>query len=465
VFVHFGNCNEFFVELLAAWQSGACVVPVDPDLTLFEIETLAAWAKPRFSLWNGVMDPEVGSALERLGVENVDVASSEPVPGTGHDDVPHGIRLDDDALILFTSGTTGRPKGVVHTHRSLAARWTSLHDHLGLDAFARTLCLLPTHFGHGLICNSLFPWLSGCDLHVAPPFRPEILADLGRLVDEHEITFMSSVPTVWRLVERIAAPPRKGSLVRVIVGSAPLSGALWQTVQTWAGTRSVLNAYGITETGSWLAGTTVTGFVPEDGLVGEPWGGEIRVLRDGESGPMADGGAVCAPGEEGHVWIRTPALMRGYLDRDDLTERAVIDGWFLTGDLGVVDARGWLFLRGRERDEINKGGIKVHPADVDAVIERFPATADVCTFAFSEPFLGEDVGVAVVLTESDAPTILALHGWTSAHLAKHQMPQRWYVLPELPRTSRGKVSREAVASQCAAEAPVNIGALRTRAPG
>ncbi len=136
------------------------------------------------------------------------------------------MHLDDDALILFTSGTTGQPKGVVHTHRSLRARWTSLRDHLGLGPYRRTLCLLPTHFGHGLICNCLFPWLSGCELFIQPPFRPELLAQLGAVVDEHEITFMSSVPAVWRIAERLAKPPQAGSLERVFVGSAPLTAQL-----------------------------------------------------------------------------------------------------------------------------------------------------------------------------------------------------------------------------------------------
>ncbi len=152
--------------------------------------------------------------------------------------------------------------------------------------------------------------------------------------------------------------------------------------------------------------------------------------------------------------------MRGYLDRDDLTAKVVSSGWFVTGDIGVLDERGWLYLRGRERDEINKGGMKVYPSDIDAVIERFPATTDVCAFAFPEPILGEDVGVAVVLTETDPVTMLALHDWTTAHLARHQVPRRWYVLSEIPRTSRGKVSRQAVAKQCATATPINLARLQ-----
>ena len=350
----------------------------------------------------------------------------------------------------------------MHTHRSLRARWVSLRDHLGLDAYRRTLCLLPTHFGHGLICNCLFPWLSGCDLFVHPPFRPELLRNLGSIVDEHEITFLSSVPAVWRLAHRIAKPPQARSLERVFVGSAPLTAQLWETVRDWTGTEAVFNAYGITETGSWLAGTTVLGFTPEDGLIGEAWGGLIRVLRHNEPGSPLDSGSLCEPGEAGHVWVNTPALMRGYLDRDDLTANVVSGGWFVTGDIGVLDERGWLYLRGREREEINKGGMKVYPGDVDAVIERFPATADVCAFAFPEPLLGEDVGVAVVLDPSDPDTLLSLQDWAAVHLSRHQIPQRWFVLPEIPRTSRGKVNRQAVAERCAEETPVDLVQLRNR---
>ncbi len=464
MFIHFGNCNEFFVELLAIWRVGGCAIPIDTGFTPFEIETLAAWTNPRLSIWQGSGEPDAISALARLGIETLDVTELEASASTSRSSVEPGIRLDDDALILFTSWTTGQPKGVVHTHRSLLARWVSLRDHLGLDTYRRTLCVLPTHFGHGLICNCLFPWLSGCDLYVQPPFRPELLTQLGAIVDEHEITFMSSVPAVWRIAHRISKPPSGRSLERVFVGSAPLTAQLWEAVQEWTGTPNVFNAYGITETGSWLAGTTVSGFTPEDGLVGEAWGGVIRVLEHDEPGALEDPATARPPGEAGHVWVNTPALMRGYLGRDDLTAKVVGNGWFVTGDIGVLDERGWLYLRGRERDEINKGGLKVYPSDVDAVIERFPATIDVCAFAFAEPILGEDIGVAVALSSTDPKTVLALHGWAATQLAKHQMPQRWYVLDEIPRTSRGKVSRQAVEERCSALTPVNLARLRADLP-
>jgi acyl-CoA synthetase (AMP-forming)/AMP-acid ligase II len=475
VFLHFGNCNEFFAELLAVWSLGGCAVPIDPRFTSFEIENLASWSRPKFSAWLGAPDATLAAALEKLGTTMVDAtaavmatksASAPDVRAatTSTAALSRGFSLDDDALILFTSGTTGQPKGVLHTHRSLRARWMALRSHLGLEAYARTLCLLPTHFGHGLICNCLFPWLSGCDLFIMPPFRPDTVSGLGRALDEHRITFMSSVPAVWRLALRIAKPPESGTLQRVFVGSAPLSAALWTDIQKWSGTSQVMNSYGITETGSWLAGTTVGAFTPQDGLIGVAWGGIVRVLKSREPSAPFETDAVCAPGESGHVWTLTPALMKGYLDRDDLTAGVVAGGWFATGDIGLVDERGWLFLQGRERDEINKGGMKVHPADIDAVIERFPATLDVCTFAYADALLGEDVGVAVALKDAGEATLRDLHRWAAQHLAKHQLPQRWYVVDEIPRTSRGKVSRANVAEQCAARTPVNIAALLRGAP-
>src|SRR4029078_11375296 len=195
---------------------GACVVPVDARLTAFEIATLAAAAKPRLAIVDDETPTEWQSSLTAAGVTVV--ATTETGDEERHAD---RIRLDDEALILFTSGSTGNPKGVVHPVRSLAARWILLQQRLGTRDFERTLCLLPTHFGHGLICNCLFPWLSGQDLCIAPPFRADLLAQLGTLLDDRQITFLSSVPAMWRLALRLARPPRLRQLRRVCCGSAP----------------------------------------------------------------------------------------------------------------------------------------------------------------------------------------------------------------------------------------------------
>ena len=336
----------------------------------------------------------------------------------------------------------------------------SLRENLGIERFRRSLCLLPTHFGHGLICNCLFPWLSGQDLFILPPFRPDIIMQLGSIIDAHKITFMSSVPPVWRLALKLTKSPKGGTLEQVHCGSAPLSANLWKEIIQWSGTNNVLNAYGITETGSWVAGTTVEHFKADDGLIGKPWGAVIKILKNGNTDISPMQAEECKQSEQGYIWINTPALMQGYLGRDDLTNKVVAQGWFLTGDIGLIDERGLLYLRGRERDEINKGGMKIFPSDIDAVVERFAGVVDVCAFGYTEELYGEDIGVAIVMQSSDNTNLQELFKWTRHHLAEHQMPRRWFLLSEIPRTSRGKVNRGQVAEACRNLDPIGMDRLK-----
>ncbi len=459
LFLH-GNTIEFFVDLLAVWSLGGCVIPIDSRLTAYEVDTLVCAAVPRFALAKETLDGTIAASLAKGNVEVLESSGKTERSGTPTASLSGNLlSLDHPALILFTSGTTGQPKGVVHTHRSLRARWMSLRQCLGVEKFRRTLCLLPTHFGHGLICNCLFPWLSGQDLFLLPPFKPNLLMQLGSILDEQRITFFSSVPTVWRLVLKTAKPPRSASVERVFCGSAPLSATLWRGIQEWTGTREVFNAYGITETGSWVAGTSMPDFAVEDGLIGEPWGAVIRVLKTADTDLSPACGEAAAAGEAGFLWINTPALMRGYFEREDLTRKVVTQGWFLTGDIGLADERGYLYLRGRQREEINKGGAKVFPGDVNAVAEQFDGTLDVCSFGYEDSLYGENIGVALVLKEPRVVRFRALHEWMRSRLAKHQMPQRWYLLEEIPRTSRGKVNREQVAAECGRQKSIDLRAV------
>lgn len=451
VFVHYGNNLEFFADLLAIWSLGGCIIPIDSRLTKYEVETLARTAAPRFSLCDRNVDDDIAAALLQLKVKVLftDKAISERATTEMPAISGNRFTLDQPALILFTSGTTGQPKGVVHTHRSLRARWMTLQQSLGLIKYRRTLCLLPTHFGHGLICNCLFPWLYGQDLFILPPFKPEIILQLGAILDAHEITFMSSVPSVWKLALKMAKPPQTQKLERVFCGSAPLSAYLWKEIQKWTGTNEVFNSYGITETGSWVAGTTLPDFTPEDGLIGEPWGAVIKILKTSSTETPPCLMQQCETGESGYVWINTPALMQGYFGRDDLTDAVVNQGWFMTGDIGIFDDKGRLYLRGREREEINKGGMKVYPGDIDAVIERFANVLDVCCFGYKDNGLyNENIGVAIVLKEQNNGILRDLYEWTDMHLAKYQMPLRWHIVEEIPRTPRGKINRTKVAEEC-----------------
>ncbi|MDG2170286.1 MAG: class I adenylate-forming enzyme family protein [Opitutales bacterium] len=454
VVIGYGNKLEFFADLLAIWQLGACAIPMDARLTSFEVDNLARVAEPRLYLYYESLDTELKGKLTERKVTLIDSAAIEASSGPSASSISYS--LDDKALILFTSGTTGDPKGVVHSHRSLRARWITLRQSLGLEAYERTLCLLPTHFGHGLICNCLFPWLAGCDLYILPPFDPTVLMKLGSILDEHEITFMSSVPSMWRMTLKTSKPPTKGSIRRISCGSAPLSAHLWQQILDWSNAPEVLNACGITETGSWVAGTSIGKFEPRDGLVGVPWGAEILITKTGTTEVPPQQLEACEVGETGFVWLNTPALMCGYYQRDDLTAAAANQGWFMTGDLGAIDENRHLYLRSRVREEINKGGAKIYPADIDAMAEQFPAVRDMCCFQVKDEFYGQNIGLALVMDDQEPETLRKLHSWLSDHLAEHQMPVQWFLLEEIPRTSRGKVNRDTVAEHCESCDPVDL---------
>jgi acyl-CoA synthetase (AMP-forming)/AMP-acid ligase II len=273
---------------------------------------------------------------------------------------------------------------------------------------------------------------------------------VGGVIDEHGITFMSSVPPIWKLALKLAKPPQKGTLQRVHVGSAPLSAATWSDIRKWTGTQHVCNAYGITETGSWVAGLEKADVPAEDGLIGVGWGAVIKILKTDETTQPLSPEWACPTGESGYVWLNTPALMKGYFRRDDLTAKAVVDGWFMTGDIGFLDEHGRLLLRGRERDEINKGGMKIYPSDIDAVVERFKTATDVCAFA---------------LDDAIYETIQGLHAWMKTHLAEHKMPSRWWAIDAIPRTSRGKINREAVKNACEKQAALDLPSILGRKPG
>lgn len=429
VLIAHGGTTAFFVDLLAVWLRGGVAICVNPGVTANELSCLADFSKPVLLIaGNGTTAPSGLSQIEPGGSETADgdsVAITLP------------FTADDKVLVLFTSGTTGDPKGVVHTAGSLFRRVTENIRIIGHDVLENTLCVLPTHFGHGLIGNSLTPLMAGQHLHLfVNPGLPGI-ASLSKVLDDHKITFMSSVPSFWKVALKAAEPPTCRTLKRVQVGSAPLSSLLWMDIMKWSGAQ-VCNLYGITETANWAAGACSGDFAPEDGLVGRMWGGSaaVKTMR----GEISDTG-------EGEILLRTPGMMAGYLFRDDLTSTAMRDGWYHTGDWGTIDEGGVIRLSGRIKSEINRAGMKVLPEELDLLMERHPSVLEACAFGVPDPLLGEAVGIAVRLAEQ-APTVKELREWCAERIRSECVPERWFVVSEIPKTDRGKLNRDRVRNFC-----------------
>lgn len=429
VVIRHGGTPRFFADLFAVWTSGAAAACINPTTTESELDRIVEFLSPVAVLVDGSGEGSIS------GCPVIDLANSGneiSVPCTPS-------ALDDDALILFTSGTTGEPKGVVLTFRALLARATLNRAHIGAADLESTLCVLPTHFGHGLIGNCLTPLFAGTNLVLAPGGDLKSIARLGDILGQFGVTFMSSVPAFWKIALKAVKPPRDSRLRRIHIGSAPLSADLWNGIASWSGIRNVVNMYGLTEAANWIAGASSADFHPQDGLIGCVWGGSAAVRDD--DGRLHDNG-------EGEILVQTPALMKGYLKRDDLTASALSNGWLVTGDIGRIESDGTIRLTGRRKYEINRAGLKVHPEDIDILLERHPDVIEACAFGTPDPVIGETVGVAVVLKPGAMIDTKMLRAWTAERLVAEKVPVTWYVVAEIPKNDRGKINRDQVAKAC-----------------
>lgn len=423
-----GNAPSFFADLFAVWAIGGCAVCVNQGLTPAEVETIAAFVNAA-----AVLEGEAGSLKASVPALCPAAYAGESGGYTSK------AALDDPAIILFTSGTTGDPKGVVHTHRSLQARMALNAAYIGDETLAKTLCTLPTHFGHGLIGNCLTPLLRGGHVVLGSGGGMQLASTLGRVLDDQSISFMSSVPALWKLAIRLSPPPKSGSLKRIHVGSAPLSSALWQDIIDWSGGAEVVNMYGITETANWIGGASSKDHAPEDGLLGTPWGGAAGIL--------AADGTISSQGM-GEIVVQTPSLMSGYFKRPDLTQQVMRGGWYCTGDTGQMDENGMLRLTGRNRYMINNAGIKIYPEELDLLFERHADVAEACAFGVADAVSGEAVALAVTAIDGAALEPAALQAWAAERIRREAVPRKIFIVDQIPKTDRGKINRDRVAAYC-----------------
>lgn len=434
-----GNSIEFFVDLFACWTIGACAVPVDPAISEPELCKLAGFTEATLILHR--FSDEFAERLRRN--------PNFPFPRLYHTqrlapsdssrqlsplfDSKLDFDLDSEALILFTSGSTSEPKGVVHSFRSILAKIAIASAATSEADWRNTLCILPTHFVYGLVSNSLVPLFFGHTLFIYPPFNLSILSDLSSLIQRLGITAFCSVPSMWKIVFEFSPTTASSELKRIHCAAAPLSKSLWSQICAWAPNAEVKNVYGATEMCCAVTGP-LDGMDFHDGLVGRGWNTKVAVLNDVGQPALAN--------EVGEVFLQGPSMMKGYFKRPDATAEVLRRGWYRTGDLGFADSLGDVTLVGRSKYVINKAGMKIYPEDVETLLMTFPEITDACVFALPDPISGETVAAAVVFKGGSKPSSLNdLESWMRKNIAPFKVPSKWFALPSLPRTSRGKINR------------------------
>lgn len=403
---------------LAAVRAGIVYVPVNPGATAHELDYFRADAEPALVVDAAMLDQLAGAA---------ETAAPLPLPAPSADAL---------AAILYTSGTTGRPKGAMLSHGNLAANATTLIRAWGFSAADRLIHALPIFHVHGLFVASHCALGSGARMLWHQGF------DAGRVLDDlAQATVLMGVPTFYsRLLDRAELTPERAAGMRLFIsGSAPLSAEVHRAFAARTG-HAILERYGMTETGMLASNPLAGARVP--GSVGPPLPGvEIRI-DDKDAGP--DAGGV------GGIEVRGPNVFAGYWRQPERTAEAfAAKGWFRTGDLGRFDEAGYLHIVGRAKDLVITGGLNVYPAEVEAEIDRLPGVAEAAVIGVPHPDFGEAV-VAVIapaagVTLDPASIPAALRD----RLASYKLPKAVGLLDALPRNTMGKIEKAALRARYA----------------
>ncbi len=405
---------------LACLRSGAALLPLNTAYTEEEVAYLVADAEPRVFVHDpGAADPPSGPVpvtLDELG------AGDE----TRFDDVPVGS--GDLAALLYTSGTTGRPKGAMLTHGNLASNAETLRRAWGFGPGDVLLHALPLFHAHGLFVAAHCVLASGAAMVLLPRFDVDaVVAALPRC------SVFMGVPTHYvRLLDHAGFDRETCRGIRLFVsGSAPLLPTTHERVRERTG-QVVLERYGMTETVM---------------ITSNPLDGERRA---GTVGPALPGVEVRTAGYDavGGVEVRGPNVFAGYWGRPGLKEaESTADGWFRTGDLGTLDGDGYLTLVGRAKDLVITGGLNVYPKEVEAVLDALPGVAESAVIGVPDPDLGEAV-VAILVPEAgsvlDAASVRAT---ARDRLAGFKVPKAVHVVDHLPRNAMGKVQKSELRGQ------------------
>ncbi|HEY0521797.1 MAG TPA: long-chain-fatty-acid--CoA ligase [Stellaceae bacterium] len=427
------NGPWFFDLLLACARLGLVLVPINVRLSPAEVAFILQDAEPSLLFCDDThRNARTTYAGDRRTV--LDMAELEAFCATTHPArAPAPAAPSTIVMQLYTSGTTGRPKGAMITQANLIALAAEGTVHLGgfTDRDVALVCLPLFHIAAA--DWAVFALASGAKIVLLPEVVPDQIIDA---IAAHGATKTLLVPAVIRMVvTALEQQPRDASSLRTLCfGASPMPEELIRRARAVLPSAELIHVYGLTET------TGMFTYLPPDEIAagrrllscGRPFpSGEVAVID-------ADG-ARLPPGEVGEVIYRGPQTMAGYWRRPQETAAAIRDGWFHTGDAGYLDQDGYLFIRDRLKDMVKSGGENVYPAEVENVILKHPAVADAAVIGLPDDFWGEAVTAVVVLRPGQSVDLADLQSFARPHLAGFKLPKRLLVRDALPRNAAGKV--------------------------
>ena len=414
------------------WRAGGVTVPLatshpKPELAYMIEDSGAAIliAHPSFEETLRPLAEERGLPL--LLTPELLQHSAGPLPGVDH---------ERRAMIIYTSGTTNRPKGVVSLHTTIQAQMTSLVEAWGWSADDHILHVLPLHHIHGIVNVLGCALWSGALCEMLPAFDANAVWDR---IERGGLSLFMAVPTIYaRLVQawNAATPERRQALTAACAGLRLLvsgSAALpVQTLEEWEAISGhvLLERYGMTEIG--MALSNPLHGVRRPGYVGTPLPGVTLRLVDEDNRPVP-------PGSPGEIQVQGPGVFQEYWGKPEATASEFVDGWFRTGDVAVLEDAAYRILGRSSVDIIKTGGYKVSALEVEDILREHPDIAECAVVALEDLEWGERVCAALVLAREGALTLQQLRDWSRERLAPYKMPSRMIELRELPRNAMGKV--------------------------
>ena len=433
---------ESCASIVGALAAGVSVVPLNPGLGSRELEHIVTDSRPeRLLAWRGVDPPEQLSGMPRL---DVDLAARRDRDGRLGDELGE----EDVAFLMYTSGTTGPPKGVQIPRRAITSNLDALAEIWRWTAEDRVTHALPVFHVHGLVIGVLGPLRRGGRLEHVGRFSPQALAGAFR----RGATVMFGVPTMYTRIAREAAEDRDlaeafGGARLLVSGSAALPTTVHERIRELTG-QAILERYGMTETlmnaGARLGDEVIAG------RVGPPLPGvDLKLVAE-------DGSIIDAHDDEtiGEIAVRGPNLFEGYLNRPDATEESMRDGWFMTGDLATRNETGSLKLVGRKStDLIKSGGYRIGAGEIEGALLEHPAVAEVAVTSAPDEDLGERIVAWVVVESGRRTTEDELSEHVANLLTRHKRPREVHFLDSLPRNEMGKVMKRALTQRGREETP------------